>query len=267
MQNNSKFKRDPETGLIIDFQYPLKEDGSVNYRALLKPEHLYVPKDKIPLIEKKYGKPLQDIDLTQAEDRFLAVTMKGLRHICFLRGFKSIKNKVDSVSYDQGYQVTSACTHTCTIKWIGNFETGMQEVTTSDSAEASLSNVGVFMKPFIVTASANRAFCRTVRFFLGLDSIVSKEEIFEGKFELLEKQEESAAPSSTGSDPLDLLRAHMKSMGLDFTKLKDNIVKRYADLIKNSAPSEWTDLETIPKNDIFTIIGILVKSKEASNKK
>jgi hypothetical protein len=169
-ENINFFERD-ERGLAKGVVYKFTEDGRVDYRALLKAEHLYVPKDKISLIEKKYGKPLQDIDLTQVEDRFLAVTMKGLRHICFLRGFKSIKNKVDSVSYDEGYQVTAACTHTCTINWIGNFETGMQEVTTSDSAEASLMNVGNFMKPFIVTASANRAFCRTVRFFLGLDSI------------------------------------------------------------------------------------------------
>jgi len=262
----AKFKRDPETGLLLGFPYKFKDDSSIDWSALLKPEHLYIPKDKVAAVEKQYGKSVKEIDVTTIEDKYRAVTLQGLRFLATVRGYECIRQNVDSVSYDEGYQITAACTHTCTIDWIGNYETNMLSVSTSDSAGASLRSVTDFMRPYIECASANRAFCRTVRFFLNL-GMVSKEEIFEGKFDLPEKREEAASQSSTGSDPLDLLRAHMKSMGLDFSKLKDNIVKRYAELIKNSNPSEWTDLETIPKNDIFTIIGILVKSKESTAKK
>jgi hypothetical protein len=91
--------------------------------------------------------------------------------------------------------------------------------------------------------------------------------VFEGKFELPEKREESNNSSSIGSDPKDLLRAHMREMGLDFKKLKDNIIKRYSSDIKNSDPSTWENLETIPVNDVFTVIGILVKAKDANKTK
>ena len=257
------FDRD-DRGLIKNFPYVFTDDGRVDYRALLKPEHLYVPKEKVVAIEKKYGKAINELDKTKFADNELAILLSGLKYLLALRGYVSLNQKVDNVTFDSGYNLVSSCTVTCSIEFIPNFESYGKPVTYSDVAGASLGNLDPFVQRYAESMAANRALQRTIRGFLGI-SICSKDEIGP-QGELAKREEPAKSTSNIGSDPKDLLTSHMKSMGLDFKKLKENVIKRYSANIKHSDPQEWEDINSINVNDIFTIIGILVKSKEKLEK-
>jgi hypothetical protein len=263
MENLSKFKRDPETGLLVGFDYKFKEDDLIDYKQLIPAKFLYVPKDKEEDVVKKYGKPSKELDLTQIEDRYLAILLGGLRYLLNLRGYKAVHNKVDAVTYDPSYQMVAACTHTCTIEFIGNYETNMQPVTYSDSAGASIKSVSQFFLPFIETASANRALCRAIRGFLGLN-IVSKEELAENIQPIVVQERKNEASTPSGFSPVDKLDELLKGKKISFETFKKTVVKHYKERIKENDPEKWESLNDIHPQDIWTILQIFKDSEKKS---
>jgi hypothetical protein len=261
-----KLKRDPNTGLFVNFPYSFKDDGTIDYKKLIPARFLYVPKDKEQDVVEKYGKSIDKLDLREVEDRYLAILLGGLRYLLNLRGYKSVVNKVDNVSYDASYQMVSACTHTCTIEFIGNYETSMQSVTYSDSAGASVSSVSKFLLPYIETASANRALCRAIRGFLGL-SIVSKEELAENApiISITKNSNENSLENNSSSSgvllPRDRLRETLKSQDIKFDLFKKTVINHYKDKITGN-PEEWESIEDIKNEDVFEILGILKDNKK-----
>ena len=248
------FERD-ERGLVKGVEYKFLEDGTVDWRGMLKPEHLYVAKEKIPAIEKKYGKSISQIDKTTLADNELAILLSGIRYLANLRGYVKVEQTVNDVTFDNHYNLVSSCTATCSITWRGNFETNLQETTYSDVAGASLGNLEEFVKRYPESMAANRAFQRAVRGFLGI-SIVAKDEC--GPQEPIQPKQVEYKSSSL--DPIKMLEDKMSHMGLDFPKLKENIIKKYSDNFKDAA--NWKDIQSVEKNDIFTLLGILEKASK-----
>ena len=117
-QNNS-FERD-EKGLLKSVEYKYKEDGSINWRAMLKPEHLVVQKDKKDKVEQVYGKKISELVITTIDDKYLLILLSGIKHLAALRQYKYVDQTVNYVS-DQKAVVT------CSIQFVGNFETNNQD--------------------------------------------------------------------------------------------------------------------------------------------
>lgn len=252
---NKTFERD-ERGLVKGLEYKFTEDGLINWAAMLKPEHLYVLKDKEQKVKDAYGKASKDLDLTTIDPKLVCILLTGIRYLAQIRGFTSIKPIVNSSVYDPNYQIIASCTATCEINWIGNFETGMQPVQSGDVAGASLGSTDSFVKKYIETIAANRALCRAVRGFLNI-SIVSKDEVGpEG--DIVTTIEKKAETSAMGNQPFHILQKRLDDEKWSFDQFKRAIIKNHKDKIKNSDPEKWESVKDIPSNDIFIILGSIL---------
>lgn len=233
-------------GLLRNIEYFYKENGFVDYRAMLRPEHLYPNKSKSAELTKLYGKDYAKVPVHEIDDRFLLITLAGINYLAQLRGFLVVQPKVDFVS-DQ------RCVVTTSITWVGNFETQENIVTYGQTASASIYNTFNWSQNFLESIAANRAFVRAVRFFLGL-SIVGSDEMGPNK-------EENTPPvvelsQDDGLAPLVMLEKRVNSMGLTFEKLKRGVQQKYLDKIHGDL-SSWNSYADISLRDACSLLEIL----------
>ena len=248
------FKRD-SNGLVEGVAYKYLEDGRIDWRAMIKSEHLVVFKEKREEVEKKYGKPVNELDLTTIEDKYLLILLIGLKELASRRGFSSVIPHVDEAN-------SQRCVVTTTIKWIPNFETNFEYIEFGDVGAASLENTYSFGQRYLEACASNRAFARAVRNFLGIN-IVAYDEI--GGFNKegngnIDNDDKSTSSLSSGYKPHNLLEQKVDSKGLNFAKFRDAVVLKYKNEIK-SDPTKWESYISIPPTDIYVLLGILEKSK------
>jgi hypothetical protein len=173
-QFHQLYKRN-EWGLIDNTDYHFNEDGSVNWRAMVKPEYLYPNKGWFDLRGQAVPKSIDGL-----QDNQLLIMLSGIKEIAKLRGFHSVTYDVNHIS--EKYVVAK-----CKIKWMPNFETGdnddawsVSPIIYEDVANATLDNTDDFCAKFLETIACNRAFVRCVRNFLNIH-IVGADEIDKSK--------------------------------------------------------------------------------------
>jgi len=162
-----KYRRN-DIGLIDSVNYVFNDDGSVDWRAMIKPEFLYPNKDWFEL--RKLAVPAS---IEGLEDKQLLIMLGGIKELAKLRGFHS-------VSYDVRNERENYVTAKCTIEWIGNYESDRKIVVYEDVANATASNTDDFCLKFLESIACNRAFVRCVRNFLNIH-IVGADEIDKSK--------------------------------------------------------------------------------------
>lgn len=231
-----------EDGLLNGVDYVFKDDGSVDYRAMLKPEHLVFNRQMKDDIEKKYGKPLSQLSVTEVEDKYLLILLSGIRYLAKLRGMISATPVV-------GASQPGHASVTVVVKWIANFETNGIEESYGDTGMANYSNTFDFAQLYLDSIANNRAFVRAVRNYLGIN-IVANDEVGPSK-NLNPMVPES---QTTGSSPSDLLEKKITSMNLDFNKFRDGFVKKYGKVKLESNAADWKSPKDIPANDIYVIL-------------
>lgn len=162
-----KYKRN-EYGLIKGVDYEFNEDGSINWRAMIKPEFLYANKDWF-----EYRKQAAPSSIEGLNDKQLLIMLGGIKELAKLRGFNNVSYEVSNVADEY-------VTAKCQITWIGNYETDNRVVVFEDIANATADNTDDFCIKFLETIACNRAFVRCVRNFLNIH-IVGADEIDKSK--------------------------------------------------------------------------------------
>ena len=242
------YKRN-ELGLLEGVNYEYNEDGSVNWRAMIAPEHLYPNKGWFEMRNQPMPQSIEGL-----ADNQLLIKLSGIKELAKLRGFNRvhydvIKCELDHVSVK------------CEINWIPNFENPKTEsdflppsISFEDLANATVDNTSSFAQKFLETIAANRAFVRCVRNFLNVH-IVGADEIDNsgGKPPTLIQ-----ASNKDKFSPINLL---MDKTGLseeEFTTFKDILRSLWkSGQYKNEAVGEWEQWSDIPKNDIMKLLEIL----------
>lgn len=245
--------------------YPRKPDGSINWRALVQPAHVYVKKGDEAKVATALGVTPQDIkegkyDTTRVEDKYLVIRKAGLIELARIRGYYNAAPEVKYASRD--YVVVQ--TH---IHW-KEFD-GQDEVVTGGVGEASPDNTSSFMRVYLAAAAENRAFSRAVRQFLNID-IVSADELGGNGVE----PEVDSAPSVASSlTPQGVLQKTVDEAKSSFDKIKAASVVKFKhdteqlakDPLYKAAfkadPSVWTKYEDISALDCMTLIELINKSK------
>jgi hypothetical protein len=127
------FKRN-EYGLIADgsVNYVFNEDGTINWRKMVKPEFLQPNKR----VFQRRGKPVPD-KIDGLSDMELIILLGGLKELAQVRGYKSIEHTVSAPSGDYVASV-------CKISWIPNYETEGREVSSSSIGDAHAGNTDGF---------------------------------------------------------------------------------------------------------------------------
>ena len=221
-----------EDGLINGVDYLFTEDGLIDWRKMVKPEHLVPNKDRT-----------SETDVTKLKDNQLIILLGGIKDLAQIRGYTDVR--YDVVSPSPNYVVA-----TCSITWKPNYETEGEEVTFSSIGDASHENTKSFAKLYLGPIAENRAFVRCVRNFLKIN-IVSAEELGDTKFV-------PETSTENKSDPYNVLENVMKDKGVTFDKLKGRLVNE-----KYEKAESINTLEDIPKVKVFELIERMKKIKKS----
>ena len=159
------YKRN-EAGLLEGVDYTFNDDGSVDWRAMIDPKHLYPNKGWF----ESRGEPMPRSPEGLADNQLL-IKLSGIKELAKLRGF-------DAVTYDVIKCEKDHVAVKCRIHWVPNFESGTyyslkqgdddyfnSRVSFEDIANATTENTSNFAQKFLETIAANRAFVRCVRNF------------------------------------------------------------------------------------------------------
>ena len=190
-----------EHGLLDSVDYIFNEDGSVNWRAMINPEHLYPNKDWFEMRKMPMPNSIEGLDDSQ-----LLIKLGGIKELAKLRGFHN-------VTYDITESSDRRVVVQCMINWIENYESSCSQ-TFASIANATTSNTNGFAAKFLECIAENRAFVRTVRNFLGIH-IVGADEIDSSK----NKAPIEVATASVAKDisPQGILK---EKAGTDFESFK-----------------------------------------------
>jgi len=233
--NAEKLSRN-ERGLLENppIDYVFNEDGSVNWRKMVRKEYLVPNKQRT-----------NETDVSLLEDRDLLILLGGIKELAQIRGFNSVSYEV--VAANQEYFATS-----CIISWSPNYETDNKSVIFSALADAHQDNTYSFASNFLAATAENRAFVRCVRNFLKVN-IVGQEEMGGGKQAFAQSSTKSTSPK-TDSDPTSLLQKVMDSKGVSFDMVKTRLVDE--DFPKADS---FESAKDIPKTKTFELIARLKK--------
>jgi len=225
------------TGLLESpsVDYVFNEDGSVNWRKMVRKEYLVPNKQRT-----------SETDVALLEDRDLLILLGGIKELAQIRGFSEVSYNV--VSASQEYFATS-----CSIKWLPNYETNNEPVSFSALADAHIDNTYSFASNFLAATAENRAFVRCVRNFLKIN-VVGQEEMGGGSSKSSATPHKKAAENKAGSNPSQLLEKIMESKNISFDSIKAKLVQE-----DFAGAADIEAIDDIPKSKTFELIGRLKK--------
>lgn len=238
----SLFVRD-EHGLLNNVEYEFSEDGSVNWRAMIKDEYLFPNKSWFQLRKKDMPRSIDGLD-----DHQLLIKLGGIKELARLRGFSDISYEVVKCEIDHVAVI-------CKIKFLPNYETNGESITFQDIANATIENTNSFAKKFLETIACNRAFVRCVRNFLNVH-IVGDDEI--------DKSDSSNQSKSNSNDlsPSGFLKKELsENHGVnsyeDFLPILRELHKSKKISISTDTIKTWNDFSDISAKDCRVLLGAL----------
>ena len=246
------YKRN-EHGLLENADYEFNEDGTVNWRAMIKPEFLYPNKDWFESRNKDVPSSSDGLN-----DKQLLIMLGGIKELAKMRGYSTVAFDVTQPS--DGYVIAK-----CTINWDKNYET-QDEVVYQDYANATLSNTDSFCAKFLETIACNRAFVRCVRNYLNIH-IVGADEIDKSKGANNSNSVEYDSSSDSAMLPLTPSGTLEKALAEDngvgtFDEFKELLRALWKEEIyRNEEAAEWGSYEDIPAKECRKLISICKKSK------
>jgi len=236
------FVRD-ENGLLNNIDYQFNEDGSVNWRAMIKDEYLFPNKSWFQLRKKDMPRSIEGL-----ADHQLLIKLGGIKELARLRGFSDISYEVVKCEIDHVAVI-------CKIQFLPNYETNGSSVTFQDIANATIENTNSFAKKFLETIACNRAFVRCVRNFLNVH-IVGDDEI---------DKSDSPNPSKSNSNDLspagflkkELSENHGTNSYQDFLPILREMHKSKKISISTEIIKTWNDFSDISAKDCRVLLGVL----------
>jgi hypothetical protein len=237
------YKRD-KNGLLENVQYQFNEDGSINWRAMIKEEHLFPNKSWFEARKKPMPKTIEGL-----QDSQLLIKLSGIKELAKLRGFSSVSYFVEKCEHDH-------VAVSCSMRFTSNYETNNEQVHFQDMANATLNNTSNFATKFLETIACNRAFVRCVRNFLNVH-IVGDDEI--------DKSDSRAAPiqnatSASSLSPTSILEnTAAKELGCGtFKDFKESLRKFWADeTYRNEDAANWGSYDDIPAKEARVLLKVI----------
>ena len=217
-------------GLLGNVDYVFAEDGSVNWRSMIKDEHLFPNRSWFDLRKKDVPRTIDGLG-----DHQLLIKLSGIKELAKLRGFTDVAYEVVKCQPDHVAVI-------CRMTFLPNYETGGKPVQFQDMANATLDNTSSFATKFLETIACNRAFVRCVRNFLNVH-IVGDDEI-----------DKSTAPAPTANTNMGLTTSSMIK-GLAKEKLSCASFEEFRTVLrdwwqsgkyKNNDVKDWNDYDDIP---------------------
>ncbi len=247
------YKRN-EHGLLENVTYFFNEDGSVDWRSMVKDEFLYPNKGWFEARKKTVPRTVQGL-----KDNQLLIMLGGIKELAKLRGFESVSYNTENLG--DGYVKA-----TCKIVWSRNYESSGQNTIYEDVANASLYNTSSFAAKFLETIACNRAFVRCVRNFLNIH-IVGADEIDKSKdavnVSYIEASSDEINTVASLSPHAQLKTVFVDEMnGGSFEDFKEVLRTFWSqEKYQNPEAANWEKFEDIPVKDARKIRALLKNLK------
>ena len=248
----NKYSRSKD-GLLKSVKYEYNEDGSVNWRAMVDPKHLFPNKSWFEARNKAVPTSVDGL-----QDYQLLIKLAGIKELAKLRGYNSVRYNVIKCEKDH-------VSIKCEISWIPNFENPISEsdfipasTHFEDVANATTDNTSSFATKFLETIAANRAFVRCVRNFLNVH-IVGDDEIDKsnGTPQHPETEEVEPIKKLTPNGVLESL-ASSKLKCASYTDFKDKLRELWTiGVYKNESAKDWGTYDDIPAKEARLLINII----------
>ena len=248
----NKYSRGKD-GLLKSVEYEYNEDGSVNWRAMVDPKHLFPNKSWFEARNKAVPTSVDGL-----QDYQLLIKLAGIKELAKLRGYNSVRYNVIKCEKDH-------VSIKCEISWIPNFENPISEsdfipasTHFEDVANATTDNTSSFATKFLETIAANRAFVRCVRNFLNVH-IVGDDEIDKsnGTPQHPETEEVEPIKKLTPNGVLESL-ASSKLKCASYTDFKDKLRELWTiGVYKNESAKDWGTYDDIPAKEARLLINII----------
>ena len=222
-------------GLLENVEYSYKEDGSIDWRKMVKNDYLVPNKQRT-----------SESDVSKLDDSKILILLAGIKELAQIRGFKSVKYTVSHA--DMEY----VCV-TCGITWIGNYETGGEEVYFESMADAGTHNTESFGQSFLATTAENRAFVRAVRNFLKIN-LVGNEEM--GPKKIASSGNSYQNFSSNKFSAVNYLETTLRENNISFNYVKERMISE-----EISGAENWQTVNDIPSIVAYDIIEKIQKRK------
>jgi hypothetical protein len=231
-----------EHGLLSNAEYMFSEDGSIDWRSMVKEEHLFPNK----LWFERFNKPIPNT-IKGLKDHQLLIKLSGIKELAKLRGFTNVSYEFVKCELDHVSVV-------CSMTFIGNYETMGESVSFQDGANATMHNTSSFAKKFLETIACNRAFVRCVRNFLNVH-IVGMDEMDSSDT----NKDQDTSSKSSFSVHSTLERTAKESAGCkDFDCFKDILLElKESNKYINSQAEEWNSYSEIPSKEARVLLKIL----------
>ena len=240
------FTRD-EHGLLSNIQYSFNEDGSVNWRAMIKEDHLFPNRSWFQSRNKDMPRSIEGL-----ADYQLLIKLSGIKELARLRGFSSVNYHIDKCEDDH-------VAVKCSMQFIPNFETGGNPIEFQDMANATVKNTSSFATKFLETIACNRAFVRCVRNFLNVHIVGDDEMDKSSPSSTAETSSEKEDPFS----PITTLRKKAKdTLGCDSfdafkVHLRDWWQNKKEGVYQNDSLKQWNSWSDISPKDARNLIGLI----------
>lgn len=244
------YKRNAD-GLLENLDYHFNEDGSINWRAMIKPEFLYPNKDWF--LARKQDVPSSPEGL---EDKQLLIMLGGIKELAKLRGFNSVRFTTEHKGND--YVVAK-----CQIEWEPNYESNFGNCVYEDVANATSANTDSFCLKFLETIACNRAFVRCVRNYLNIH-IVGADEIDKSNNanNSVSIEYDASDNSNISLTPSSMLQKSLleKFKSDDFNKFKEVLRQLWKeDKYKNEDVKNWSSFTDIPAKESRKLLALIKK--------
>ena len=238
----SSYSRD-DNGLLSNVQYIFSEDGSVNWRSMIKDENLFPNRDWFKARNQNYPSSIEGL-----KDHQLLIKLGGIKELARLRGFTNIKYETVKCEEDHVAVV-------CRIDFLPNYETGNAPVSFEDMANATVNNTSDFGQIFLETIACNRAFVRCVRNFLNIH-IVGDDEINKNN----KQNTKSTATALTSITPAGILEqnANQKLNCQSFEDFKQVLRDWWRESkYRNESSSQWVNWADIPPPEARVLLKLV----------
>lgn len=235
-----------EHGLLEGIKYSYQDDGLIDWRKMVKNEHIVPNRDNT-----------SETDVTKLKDKDLIILLAGLKDVAQMRGIKSVKYNIVTASPEY------VCMK-CGITWSGNYETEGEDVYFESTADAGLNNTEGFGQIYLAAIAENRAFCRAVRNFLKIN-IVAKEEIAPNKGKQASTTKVTtpsamfSSQSSVSMSPDSFLLTILKENNITFEQVRNKLIEE-----NNTDAKKWSSVKDIPRLTAFEIIDRIQKKAKAA---
>ena len=241
-------------GLLKSVKYEYNEDGSVNWRAMVDPKHLFPNKSWFEARNKAVPTSVDGL-----QDYQLLIKLAGIKELAKLRGYNSVRYNVIKCEKDH-------VSIKCEISWIPNFENPISEsdfipasTHFEDVANATTDNTSSFATKFLETIAANRAFVRCVRNFLNVH-IVGDDEIDKSNGTPQHPEADDASEPLKKLTPNGVLEnlCQNKLKCDSFDGFKDKLREMWTlDLYRNEEAKSWSTFDDIPAKEARRLINII----------